>query len=320
MDNQLYYGGPVGSDVHVLHPYSQVEGALEITPGVYHGGNLEHASDLVEKGDADPTSFHFFVGCSAWDLEQLDEELADNIWILLDSSRCEDANAMQFLENLAPSGEMCDLDDETNMAKIAVDYRLWRKEYALIEDVLNEHDEEMSMFDWKMNKSDDVGEAKPALLQVKNREVEAVELKRMREEEVEEECAGESNVGRGGQEESTAAGGREMVPAGGKDAAEEGGVGEEGGAGEEGRAGEDQNEGEGREDGPIYMEDLAPTGEMLGGADDADDFLQEHRQDGDTGDAPLGLPPAELLHELPVPPSGCQQWAELMTKLPGEYR
>jgi putative transcriptional regulator len=244
MNNQLYYGGPVGSDVHVLHPYGQIEGALEIIPGVYHGASdFEQAATLVQQGEIDPTAFHFFLGCSVWGKEQLDGELTEGSWFLLDSSASAEQNSRQFLEELVPSGELLDLDDENNMAKIAVDYRLSRKEYTameeVMEEVLSEHDEEMRM---RMEDKEELGMELPDEYY--------------------------TSRGRGGE-----SGGAPVV-------------------GKEGREEEEVDA-----DSPIYMEG------------------EEEEEIN-----PKGLPPAELLHELPVPPSGCQQWARALTNLPGEHK
>ena len=76
-DEPVYMGGPVGSDqLLVLHPYANVKGATRVMEGAYFGG-LEGAQDLVERGEANPREFKFFVGYSGWAAGQLEGEIDD---------------------------------------------------------------------------------------------------------------------------------------------------------------------------------------------------------------------------------------------------
>ena len=76
-EEPVYMGGPVGSDqLLVLHPYAHLKGATRVMEGAYFGG-LEGAQDLVQRGEADPREFKFFVGYSGWAAGQLKGEIDD---------------------------------------------------------------------------------------------------------------------------------------------------------------------------------------------------------------------------------------------------
>lgn len=77
-----FIGGPVQQDsLHFIHRFDDVEGAQEILPGVYWGGDFE---TVLEKSRLDPDSVRFFVGYSGWAAGQLEDELKENAWIVSD--------------------------------------------------------------------------------------------------------------------------------------------------------------------------------------------------------------------------------------------
>lgn len=82
----LYIGGPVTRNLlHVLHGCREVEGSMEIVPGVYAGG-VESAADLVLQGRIDPSEFRLLAGYSGWEPYQLSEEIRQGAWHVISAS------------------------------------------------------------------------------------------------------------------------------------------------------------------------------------------------------------------------------------------
>lgn len=83
---QLYIGGPVTRNLlHVLHGRPEVEGSMEIVPGVYAGG-VESAAELVMQGQVDPSEFRLLAGYSGWEPYQLSDEIRQGAWHVISAS------------------------------------------------------------------------------------------------------------------------------------------------------------------------------------------------------------------------------------------
>lgn len=84
-DDELYYGGPVNSDqLFYLHTKPELlEGSLEITPGIYMGGDYETLKNLIDIKKITSKDIRFYVGYSGWSAGQLKRELKDNSWIVM---------------------------------------------------------------------------------------------------------------------------------------------------------------------------------------------------------------------------------------------
>ena len=83
----IYYGGPVHPDrLHFLHTlHHQIPGGLEITKGVFWGGDFNVAKELIENNLLDLTQIKFFLGYSGWEKNQLMNEMNESTWIVSDS-------------------------------------------------------------------------------------------------------------------------------------------------------------------------------------------------------------------------------------------
>ena len=84
----VYYGGPVQPDtLHFLHAYpDEIPGGLEVSKGVYWGGDFSTALELLEKGVLDADKIRFFIGYSGWTGGQLDNELKEKSWLMANGS------------------------------------------------------------------------------------------------------------------------------------------------------------------------------------------------------------------------------------------
>lgn len=82
---QLYNGGPVEQDnLYFIHKVPNlIEDSVEISNGVYWGGNFEKIISLINKKMISEDDIRFFLGYSGWDSSQLNEELSSKSWIVI---------------------------------------------------------------------------------------------------------------------------------------------------------------------------------------------------------------------------------------------
>lgn len=95
-DLKVFNGGPVESEnLFFIHSLSQhIDGGLQIRESLYWGGNFESTLALLNQQGYSPTQIQFFMGYSGWTYEQLQEEIAEGSWIVL-----EDYNLKEVLEH-----------------------------------------------------------------------------------------------------------------------------------------------------------------------------------------------------------------------------
>jgi putative transcriptional regulator len=80
----VFYGGPVQTDtLHFLHSCPNViPGGMELTDGIYWGGDFNTTIELLESGIIDEQLIRFFIGYSGWTGGQLDTELKEKSWLV----------------------------------------------------------------------------------------------------------------------------------------------------------------------------------------------------------------------------------------------
>ncbi len=82
---QVYNGGPVEQDnLYFIHKVPHlIENSLEISDGIYWGGDFEKTIALINKKLILAEDIRFFLGYSGWSSLQLDQELSSKSWIVV---------------------------------------------------------------------------------------------------------------------------------------------------------------------------------------------------------------------------------------------
>lgn len=85
-DCPVFFGGPVQTDtLHFMHNLGDlVEDSVQISKGVYWGGDFEKLKFLISSQLATPQNIRFFVGYSGWGEGQLVDELDYGSWVIAD--------------------------------------------------------------------------------------------------------------------------------------------------------------------------------------------------------------------------------------------
>lgn len=79
----VYVGGPVQQDtLHFIHQCPDLEDAVEISPGIFWGGDFESLLIKLDTRQIAIEDVKFFLGYSGWSAGQLEEELKADSWIV----------------------------------------------------------------------------------------------------------------------------------------------------------------------------------------------------------------------------------------------
>jgi len=83
-DFTIYNGGPVEQDnLYFIHNIPElIPDSLEISDGIYWGGNFSCTRELINQGKIKSENIRFFLGYSGWDANQLENEMTANSWII----------------------------------------------------------------------------------------------------------------------------------------------------------------------------------------------------------------------------------------------
>jgi len=87
-DLPVYYGGPVQMNtIHFVHQYPDlIPEAVEISKGIYWGGNFETVTALIKTNSLDLNKIKFFIGYSGWGDGQLTSEMNEKSWLTVSAN------------------------------------------------------------------------------------------------------------------------------------------------------------------------------------------------------------------------------------------
>lgn len=83
----VYNGGPVEQDnLYFIHTIpDKIINSVEISNGIYWGGDFESLKTLLNEDGIRKTEIRFFLGYSGWTKLQLENELRENSWLLIEN-------------------------------------------------------------------------------------------------------------------------------------------------------------------------------------------------------------------------------------------
>ncbi|RAV28597.1 YqgE/AlgH family protein [Sinomicrobium soli] len=85
---KVYNGGPVEQDnLYFIHRVPElISNSIEISHGIYWGGDFEVITGLINNGDIKSGDIKFFLGYAGWEIMQLEKELQSNSWIVAENT------------------------------------------------------------------------------------------------------------------------------------------------------------------------------------------------------------------------------------------
>ncbi|MFT5753873.1 MAG: putative transcriptional regulator [Flavobacterium sp.] len=83
----IYNGGPVEQDnLYFIHTVpNKIKNSIEISTGIYWGGDFESLKTLLNANKILKTEIRFFLGYTGWTKEQLQTEIKENSWLLIEN-------------------------------------------------------------------------------------------------------------------------------------------------------------------------------------------------------------------------------------------
>jgi len=97
-DTELYLGGPVQiNNLFYIHSKGElIKDSLKIIEGVYWGGDIKEIRNLISSGKLTDKDIRFYAGYSGWVPKQLNLEMKENSWIVIEGLK-------RFVFNMHPS-------------------------------------------------------------------------------------------------------------------------------------------------------------------------------------------------------------------------
>lgn len=107
----IYNGGPVDQDnLYFVHNKPElIPESIEISDGLFWGGDFEIALSLVNSHGLTEQDIRFFLGYSGWDTEQLTQEIQENSWLV--SPNIYAKNLLEHCDSGIWKQKMLELDD-----------------------------------------------------------------------------------------------------------------------------------------------------------------------------------------------------------------
>ncbi|NPA68940.1 MAG: YqgE/AlgH family protein [Chlorobi bacterium] len=85
-DMNISIGGPVsGEHIYYIHTYGEkIPGSMHIKDNLYWGGEFNVVKAMSEEGLLEEGKIRFFVGYSGWGIQQLENEIKKDYWLVSD--------------------------------------------------------------------------------------------------------------------------------------------------------------------------------------------------------------------------------------------
>jgi putative transcriptional regulator len=86
-NHTVYYGGPVEQDnLYFIHNVPElIVDSVPIANGLFWGGNFDKTKILLNEGKLSSNQIRFFLGYSGWDKQQLENEIINNSWNVINN-------------------------------------------------------------------------------------------------------------------------------------------------------------------------------------------------------------------------------------------
>lgn len=87
-DFRVYNGGPVSKqNLYFVHNIPHlIPESIQIADDIYWGGNFESVSKLLINKEISNTDIRFFLGYAGWSVNQLNDELTEDSWLVAENS------------------------------------------------------------------------------------------------------------------------------------------------------------------------------------------------------------------------------------------
>jgi len=111
----VYHGGPVQKEnLYYIHSKGDlIPNSIEMAPGLFWGGDIDKIKDMISMGLMTETDIKFFLGYSGWGKNQLEGEIEEKSWIVIN-------HRIIDLFNNEESNPWKDI-----LIEIGGDYKLW---------------------------------------------------------------------------------------------------------------------------------------------------------------------------------------------------
>ncbi len=88
LDAMVSLGGPVQTNtLHYIHTLGDIiPGSIKVLDQIYWGGEFEVIKRLLDSGSLNSSNIRFFLGYSGWQAHQLEDEMAENAWVVAELS------------------------------------------------------------------------------------------------------------------------------------------------------------------------------------------------------------------------------------------
>jgi putative transcriptional regulator len=114
-DFKIYNGGPVEQEnLYFIHKLPHlIPNSVQIDKDIYWGGDFEVLTNLLNNQTIQSTDIRFFLGYSGWSINQLNEELKESTWTVVENKY---ANILQV-----------NSDDiwKNQLLKFGGEYKIW---------------------------------------------------------------------------------------------------------------------------------------------------------------------------------------------------